>query len=46
LTRRAKHWHDGIIEEVWFSPRGAILSGFFHGVAFAATIAIELQFEV
>jgi len=49
LTRRAKHWHDGIIERVQFSPRGMIRSGFFHVIAFAATIAaivILLPIEV
>jgi hypothetical protein len=24
LTRRAKHWQNGIIGRVWFSPRGTI----------------------
>jgi hypothetical protein len=30
LTRRAKHWQNGIIERVRFSPRGAVRGGIFH----------------
>jgi hypothetical protein len=30
LTRRAKHWQNGIIERVWFSPRGSIPARVFH----------------
>ena len=32
LTRRAKHWHSGIIEMSSSNPRGIIRRGFFHGV--------------
>jgi hypothetical protein len=30
LTRRAKHWQNGIIEKVWLGPRGMIRGGLFH----------------
>ena len=30
LTRRANHWHSGIIARIFKSPRGEIRRGFFH----------------